>query len=110
MSLGRNVKKGGNRSSDLYELQVLNRILDAISGKGQGKTPKSYALSTGHTIPAGATEISVFNNSSNVASTAVVNGTVLPAGVTRSFGFRDPIAKSIICNGNGDELLIDYMI
>lgn len=71
------------------------------------KTPTSIA-STGVTnIPAFATEISIFNNGTG---DAIVNGVKCPAGVTRTFGFKNPTSAIIVCDGLGtEELIIDYM-
>ena len=71
------------------------------------KTPTSIATSSTVTIPIGATEVSVFNNGDLTGS---VNGTVIPAGVTRNFGFKNPIETTISVNGTGTELIIDYML
>jgi hypothetical protein len=72
------------------------------------KAPTSVA-STGVTnIPEGATEISIFNNGTG---NATVNGVVCPAGVTRTFGFKNPTSAIIVCDGGGtEELIIDYML
>lgn len=92
----------------LLAANALLATIDAdTSALTAAKTPTSV-VSTGVTnIPAGATEISVFNNGTG---NATVNGTVLPAGVTRTFGFKNPTSAQIVCDGGGTEqLIIDYM-
>lgn len=65
--------------------------------------PTAYEVS----IPVGASEISVFNNGT---TDATVNGVKCPAGVTRTFGFKNEIDTAIVCTGNATaELIIDYM-
>ena len=72
------------------------------------KTPISFSSSGVTNVPVGATEVSVFNNGTG---DAIVNGVKCPAGVTRTFGFKNPISAVIVCDGRGtEELIIDYML
>lgn len=86
---------------------ILVEILK-LSSDIAAKTPTSV-VSTGVTnIPVGATEISIFNNGTGDGT---VNGVKIPAGVTRTFGFKNPTSAIIVCNGGGtEELIIDYMV
>lgn len=117
MSITKNYKEGNQGSDFNYRSRVLRGLaeiagntdeLSSLSGLSpKAKTPTSVA-STGVTnIPAGATEISIFNNGTGDAT---VNGVVCPPGVTRNFGMRNPTSAVIVCDGGGtEELIIDYM-
>lgn len=70
------------------------------------KTATSINTTGSGSVPIGASEVSFFNNGS---LDATVNGTPLPAGVTRTFGFKNDILVAIAYDGNGEQLLIDYM-
>lgn len=87
--------------------QVL--IINAIASLNASRTPTSIdtdvAGATGN-VPVGATEISFFNAGS---ADATVNGTTIPAGVTRTFGFKNPINAAIAFDALTSRLLIDYM-
>lgn len=85
-----------------------NALLEEIRDKLVAqKTPTSVVTTTTENIPVGASEVSVFNNGS---SNATVNGTILPPGFERSFGFLAPTATTIPVVANGNQVLIDYMI
>lgn len=87
---------------------VMNLILTELQVTTAQKTPTHYVGTGTHNVPIGATEISIFNNGTGDAT---VNATIIPAGVTRTFGFKNPIAVAIACDGVGSEqLIIDYMI
>ena len=86
--------------------QVL--ILNGIASLNASKTATSVVTTGTHNVPVGATEVSIFNNGTGDAT---VNGTKIPAGVTRTFGFKNPLAAIIACDGGGtEELIIDYMV
>lgn len=73
------------------------------------KTPTSIdtdVAGTAGSVPIGATEISFFNAGNNDAT---VNGITIPAGVTRTFGFHNPISTAITFDALTSRLLIDYM-
>jgi hypothetical protein len=118
MSILENSKKGGENSRFDYNFKTLlglQKIADNTQGISELKTPTSVItdgteLPTPYevTIPAGASEISIFNNGTGDAT---VNGVKCPPGVTRNFGMRNPISAVIVCNGGGtEELIIDYML
>ena len=85
-------------------IEEIRDLITQINGPKQAVSLVSNAVVT---IPIGATEVSVFNNGDLTGS---VNGTVIPAGVTRNFGFKNPIETTISVDGTGTELLIDYML
>lgn len=117
--LGNNNAKSGNKGSNYnFEFRLLSILADSIKAIQaqdlilenlvEQRTPTSVVTTGSYIIPIGASEISIFNNST---IDALVNGTSIPSGVTRTFGFKNPIDTSITCNGNGvSELIIDYMI
>jgi hypothetical protein len=88
-----------------------NTLLALIEGELIASNAQKTATSVNTTvisnIPVGASEISIFNNG---MADATVNSTPLPAGVTRTFGFKNEIDTLIVCNGNGNQILIDYMV
>ena len=81
-------------------------LIAGITNNNLPKTPTSVNTTGAGSVPIGASEISFFNNGS---LDATVNGTPLPAGVTRTFGFKNDIDTAIAYNGNGEQVLIDYM-
>jgi hypothetical protein len=89
-------------------LSGINSDTSALVADIGAKVPISVA-STGITnIPAGTTEISIFNNGTGDAT---VNGVKCPPGVTRTFGFKNPTSAIIVCDGGTtEELIIDYML
>jgi len=97
-----------NKNGTPVEVSNGNRLLVETASEtgGVAKTPTSVNTTGAGTVPIGASEISFFNNGS---IDATVNGTPLPAGVTRTFGFKNDIDTAIAYNGNGEQVLIDYM-
>lgn len=99
-----NVASGGGGGGTSALTPAESAALLSLSAQ---KTPTSIVTIANHTVPIGATEVSIFNNG---ATAATVNGTTLPPGITRTFGFRNPIASAIVCTSAGNQLLIDYMV
>lgn len=90
---------------DLLTSLVDDNVTSEIKRK---KTPTSILTTTSHDIPVGASEVSVFNNGT---TDATVNGVKCPAGVTRTFGFKNEIDTQIVCTASAtSELIIDYMM
>lgn len=82
-------------------------LIAGITNNNLPKTATSVSTTATGTVPIGASEISFFNNGNNDAT---VNGIPLPAGVTRTFGFKNDIDTAIAFDGNGEQILIDYMV
>ena len=101
--------RGDNRSRDLYILQALNRIEQAVSSGGgaQTRTHNTIISSTTGTVPAGTIRGSIMNIGS---ANGVWNGITLPAGVSVPWGevaIRDTY-NAINFDATGTTFLIEY--
>ena len=133
MDIGRNNKKGGNPSTELYAIQLLNRILAVIGDIDKSglalestqltqntelisidnrltpglRTHNTVVATGAGSIPVGSIRGSVFNAGSAVG---VWNGISLPTGVGvpwEEVGNRDTYA-AIDYDATGTTFLIEY--
>lgn len=89
---------------------TLDNIEDELIEINKQKTAVSLNTTGAFTIPIGASEISVFAMGGAGGGTPSLNGSIVPRGVTRNYGQKNEIDTAMSGNGNGRQVLIDYMI
>jgi len=99
MAQGNNAKREGARSHELYVLQALNRIKDAITGafpSPSGLVLTSTSTTGAGTIPASSKAATIVIDGSGGS----INGVVRPDGWSQTFEFHNDTLPDIDYNGN----------